>query len=79
MQSTDTEVELKPFSIMVTGATGFIGSRLIEKLTSKGYSVTGLSRREIKDTPNVRYIKTDVFDLEKLTRSFGTKTNKQTK
>ena len=69
MQSTDTEVELKPFSIMVTGATGFIGSRLIEKLTSMGYSVTGLSRREIKDTPNVRYLKTDVFDLEKLTQS----------
>ena len=36
--------QMIPFSILVTGATGFIGSKLISKLTSSGYSVKGMSR-----------------------------------
>ncbi|MDX1441078.1 MAG: NAD-dependent epimerase/dehydratase family protein [Nitrosopumilaceae archaeon] len=58
-----------PFSIMVTGATGFIGSKLIRALSNKGYSVKGMSRREISDKPGIKYVKTDVFDLEQLTNS----------
>ena len=31
-------------SVLVTGATGFIGSRLVETLINKGYDVTSLVR-----------------------------------
>ena len=34
----------KPYSIMVTGATGFIGSKLLSALVSRGYDVKGMSR-----------------------------------
>ena len=59
----------KPFSVMVTGATGFIGSKLLSGLVSKGYKVKGMSRKKLNDTPNVKYEETDVFNLEKLTKS----------
>jgi len=52
----------KPFSVMVTGATGFIGSKLLSGLVSKGYKVKGMSRKKLSDNPNV-------FNLEKLTKS----------
>ncbi|NND87160.1 MAG: NAD(P)H-binding protein, partial [Nitrosopumilus sp.] len=58
-----------PYSIFVSGATGFIGSRLISLLTSSGYTVTGLSRRKIKSTNNVKYVQADVFDLKQLTEA----------
>ena len=32
-------------SVLVTGATGFIGSRLVEELINKGYEVTSLIRK----------------------------------
>ena len=51
---------------MVTGATGFIGTRLISHLSKLGYSVKGMSRREISDTSNVKYVQADVFDATQL-------------
>ncbi|MBA4453651.1 MAG: NAD-dependent epimerase/dehydratase family protein [Nitrosopumilaceae archaeon] len=54
---------------MVTGATGFIGSRLLDSLVKRGYSVKGMSRKEIGDRPQIKFVKTDVFDLEELTNS----------
>ena len=65
-QSTHSITKNKPYSIMVTGATGFIGSRLISYLSKQGYSVKGMSRRDISSTPNVKYVKADVFDLAQL-------------
>ena len=56
----------KPYSIMVTGATGFIGTRLIDHLSRRGYSVKGMSRRNISDTASVKYVQADVFDLTQL-------------
>ena len=58
-----------PFSILVTGATGFIGSRLISFLASSGYTVKGLSRKRLQDVKNVKYVQADVFDLDQLTNS----------
>ncbi|KAF6244577.1 NAD(P)H-binding protein [Nitrosopumilus sp. b2] len=55
-----------PFSILVTGATGFIGSRLISELSFSGYTVKGLSRKKISDTKNVKYVQADVFDPKQL-------------
>ena len=64
-QSNDT-TKNKPYSIMVTGATGFIGARLISHLSKLGYSVKGMSRQEVSDTSNVKYVQADVFDLAQL-------------
>jgi len=71
----DTPAEIftqsSPFSILVTGATGFIGSRLISLLSSYGYTVTGLSRKKLHDTENIKYVQADVFDIEQLTNSMN--------
>ena len=56
----------KPYSIMVTGSTGFIGTRLISHLSKLGYSVKGMSRKKIPDTPSVKYVQADVFDTTQL-------------
>ena len=63
--------QTSPFSILVTGATGFIGSRLISILCSNGYTVKGLSRKKISDTANVKYVQANVFDLEQLTKAMN--------
>lgn len=65
-QSTNANVKNKAYSIMVTGATGFIGARLISHLSKLGYSVKGMSRRNIPDTTSVKYVKADVFDVSQL-------------
>jgi nucleoside-diphosphate-sugar epimerase len=61
--------QTSPYSIMVTGVTGFIGSRLLSLLSSNGYTVTGLSRKKLNDVNNVKYIQADVFDKEQLIKS----------
>jgi len=68
-QSTDTNIKHKPYSILVTGATGFIGTRLISHLSKKGYSLKGMSRRNISNTANVKYIQANVFDQNHLEES----------
>ena len=60
------QIQTKPYSILVTGSTGFIGSKLVEKLTQNGYSVKGMSRREIPDKQGVKYVKADVFKPNEL-------------
>ena len=70
-QSNQALSKLSPFSILVTGATGFIGSRLISKLSNDGHTVKGLSRKKLDDTKNVKYVQADVFDLEQLTNAMS--------
>jgi len=65
-QSTHDTIKNKSYSIMITGATGFIGTRLISHLSKLGYSVKGMSRRSLSDTVNVKYVQTDVFDVTQL-------------
>ena len=60
-------VGTKPYSILVTGVTGFIGSKLLTRLTSSGYTVKAMSRRELSDKPGIKYIQADALvenDLE---------------
>lgn len=63
--------KLSPFSILVTGATGFIGSRLISSLTLSGYTLKAMSRQKLSDTENVKYIQADVFDVEQLEKAMN--------
>ncbi|MFB5637020.1 MAG: NAD(P)H-binding protein [Nitrosarchaeum sp.] len=67
-QKTDnpTSFQHKSYSVLVTGATGFIGSRLITALVSHGLTVKGMSRRKLPDTNNVKYVQADVFNVEQL-------------
>lgn len=58
-------------SVLVSGATGFIGSRLISHLVSLGYTVKGMSRSKIDDTNNVQYVQADVFDVEQLKKAMS--------
>ena len=54
--------QCKPYSILVTGATGFIGSKLVSRLTNAGYTVKAMSRRDVSDTPGVKFVKGDALD-----------------
>lgn len=56
-------------AVMVSGCTGFIGSRLAARLSLLGYSVRGLTRQNMDDHDNIAYVRADVFDLPELTRS----------
>ncbi|MHA7734203.1 NAD(P)H-binding protein [Nitrosopumilus sp. S6] len=56
----------RPFSILVTGATGFIGSKLISLLSSSGYSVKGLTRKQLPDSEKIKYVQADVFKFDEL-------------
>jgi uncharacterized protein YbjT (DUF2867 family) len=55
-----------PYSILVSGSTGFIGTKLIQKLTEKGYTITGMSRQTLENMKQIKYVKADVFNLEQL-------------
>ena len=60
--------------ILVTGANGFIGSHIVEKLISNGYDTTGLVRKSsnlrfIQHMP-VKLVYGDVTDLQSLTSAF---------
>lgn len=53
-------------SILVTGATGFIGSRLLNGLAQKDYCVKALSRKARANTQNVKFVKADLFSQDEL-------------
>lgn len=53
-------------SVLILGATGFIGSVVAERLRSCGYAVTGLGRnpdRAKHQHPDIRWLKADLGDL----------------
>ena len=47
--------------IILTGGTGFIGSRILSKLTKFNHEILILSRKKIKSKRNVKYIQCDLF------------------
>ena len=49
-------------SVLVTGATGFIGSRLVEELINKGYEVTSLIRKGKEGNLKSKIIYGDLTD-----------------
>ena len=50
--------------ILVTGATGFIGSRLVEKLIEKKFNVTSFVRDKNNVNPNSNFVVGDLTDKE---------------
>lgn len=48
--------------ILITGASGFIGSRLATKLAEKGHSVTGLVHNNKINNPAIKTISADLTD-----------------
>ena len=69
--SSEMITQTSPFSIMVTGSTGFIGSRLVSLLSSSGYTVTALSRKKLENTKNVKYVQADVFNEDQLSSAMS--------
>ena len=41
---------INDYSILVTGATGFIGKKLLERLATTGFKVTAMSRTKHSDS-----------------------------
>lgn len=68
MQKTDDVqfTQSTPYNILVTGSTGFIGSRLLSSLIKRGYSVKGLSRNNRNDGKNLKFVKADLFNQNEL-------------
>lgn len=62
--------------VLVTGATGFIGSRLVRKLLCEGYDVSALVRKSSNLQPfsgvagDVRFVEGDVTDPASLEKAF---------
>ncbi len=54
--------QIRPYNILLTGSTGFIGTRLLDLLVSKGYTVKALSRKSLQDKQNVKFVKGDLFN-----------------
>ena len=60
--------------VLVTGASGFIGSALVDHLASKGHTVTCLIRDDKKRTKfnhNTEFIVADITDRDKLLQSMS--------
>ncbi len=58
---------------LVTGASGFIGSKLVSRLLDKGFDVVGLthSRKPVCEDERVKYIKVDIADKKSLEKVEG--------
>jgi uncharacterized protein YbjT (DUF2867 family) len=67
--SQKNTIQSKPYNILVTGSTGFIGSCLVKRLTSSGYTITALSRKKILDDQNVKYVQADVLNEVELAKA----------
>ncbi|MBM3905628.1 MAG: NAD-dependent epimerase/dehydratase family protein [Thaumarchaeota archaeon] len=59
----------QPYDILVTGATGFIGSRLVSSLVSRGYTVKALSRKPKENNQNLKFVQADLFKMDELEKA----------
>lgn len=49
-------------TILVTGASGYIGKHVVTALKSHGVRVVGLSRTKLNDNPDIEYMQGDIFN-----------------
>ena len=72
---SDVVSQTNAYDILVTGSSGFIGKKLLNKLTDSGFTVTAMSRSKYSDTKNVKRVQADAFDVNSLiTATKGIKT-----
>ncbi len=58
-------------TIAITGATGFVGSRMLDLAVRAGYVVRALTRRKQEDRPNVTWVRGALDDPESLASLCG--------
>ncbi|MEZ8030941.1 MAG: NAD(P)H-binding protein [Nitrosopumilus sp.] len=63
---SDNFSQNKPYDILVTGSTGFIGKKLLTKLDETGFKVKAMSRSKYPDTENTKYVQANAFDADSL-------------
>ncbi|MDA7495109.1 NAD(P)H-binding protein [Nitrosopumilus sp.] len=63
---SDNFSQKNAYDILVTGSSGFIGKKLLNKLTDYGFTVTAMSRSKYPDTQNVKRVQADAFDVNSL-------------
>ena len=63
---SDNFSQNKPYDILVTGSTGFIGKKLLAKLDETGFKVKAMSRSKYPDTENTKHVQADAFDVDSL-------------
>jgi len=51
--------------IAIIGATGFVGSAILNELSERKHDITAIARNP-KDTKNVNWISTDIFNIDEL-------------
>jgi len=66
MVSLKENAKNNDYSILVTGATGFIGKKLVERLAKTGYKVTAMSRSKYPNAENIKFVAADAFDMDAL-------------
>lgn len=59
-------------AVMVTGASGFVGSALCCELARTGYAVIAVVRRVVERIPSVTYIEADLTDPATFAGEFPT-------
>ena len=75
MEALKENSSSKDYSILVTGATGFIGKKLVERLSTTGYKVTAMSRTKHPNSENIKFVEADAFDMNSLSNALkGTET-----
>ena len=60
-------VQTSPYNILVTGATGFIGKKLANALTTNEFTIKCMSRKKHADTKEMKFVQADAFNVEQLT------------
>ena len=70
MAALQESAKMNDYSILVTGATGFIGKKLTERLSKTGYKVTAMSRSNYPDAQNVKFVAADALELNTLSNAF---------
>ena len=59
-------------TVIITGAAGGMGRATAEKFLIEGYQVFGLDIREPEGLSGIRYIRTDLTDMESVTNAYNT-------
>ncbi len=54
--------------IAIIGATGFVGSAILNELADRNHEITAIARTS-KDTTNAKWVATDIFNIDALAES----------